>query len=218
MRKKETLCYNIVKKLKGNREMGKIGLFGGTFDPIHMGHIKLAECVLKEFGLDEIIFIPAGNPPHKSTTGMTDKKHRLKMVKIAIKDNDYFSVSDYEVNNESPNYSYITISHFKEIYADHEIFFIVGGDSFRDFPDWKNYRTLISLCTFIVVSRPGIEDLEYFDKFSGDEKPPRVFFLKDFSCDISSTEIRDKLHKGDKIEGLVPHFVEQYINSNELYL
>ncbi len=198
--------------------MKKIGLFGGTFDPIHFGHLTLAERVLNEFSLDEIIFIPAGSPPHKTTKKVTEKQHRLNMVLLATRDNPRFSVSDFEIQNESLNYSYITISHFKEQNPKDEFFFIVGGDSFRDFPDWKNYRTLISLCTFIVVPRPGTQPSGYFEKFCGDEVPPRVFFLNNFSCGISSTKIRTLLKEGKEIKNQVPHNVEQYIKTNKLYI
>lgn len=197
--------------------MQKIGLFGGTFDPIHSGHIALARRVLDTFLLDKLIFIPAGNPPHKTARQITDKKHRFSMVLLAAREDPRFFVSDYELNNEGPNYSYITISHFKTQYPEDEFFFIVGGDSFRDFPCWKNYRTLISMCTFVVVSRPGVDPARYFEKFQGDETPPRVLFLNDFSQDVSSTKIRQRLASGKEITGQVPPCVEQYIKTNQLY-
>ncbi len=198
--------------------MGKIGLFGGTFDPVHMGHIALAKHVLAQFALDEIIFIPAGNPPHKSAKNVTDKAHRFNMVKLATEGEPSFSVSDFELLSDRPNYSYITISHFKEQYRQDELFFIVGGDSFRDFPDWKNYKTLLTLCTFIVVSRPEIAPQQYFEKFSGDETPPRVHFLENFSYPISSTYIRKHLEKGQNVARHLPPMVHEYIKTNKLYL
>lgn len=198
--------------------MGKIGLFGGTFDPIHMGHIALAKRVLEQFGLDKIIFIPAGNPPHKSAKTITDKAHRYSMVKLATENEPSFLVSDFEILSSQPNYSYITISHFKQQYAGDEIFFIVGGDSFRDFPDWKNYKTLLSLCAFIVVPRPEIAPSQYFEKFSGDETPPRVFFIENFSFPVSSTNIRKSLQKGMDVSLQLPPFVAEYIKTNKLYL
>lgn len=196
--------------------MSRIGLFGGTFDPIHLGHIALAERVLEDFSLDKIIFIPSGNPPHKTENNITDKMHRFNMVKLASC-NDSFSVSDYEIKKEGPNYSYITISHFKEQYPNDEIFFIVGGDSFRDFPIWKNFKTLISLCTFIVVPRPEVDPLSYFEKFKDKQKPENVLFLKDFSFKVSSTEIRNDLLKGQDVSDFVPKEVYQYIKTNKLY-
>ncbi len=198
--------------------MGKIGLFGGTFDPIHMGHIALAKRVLEQFGLDKIIFIPAGNPPHKSAKKVTDKQHRYKMVQLATEDEPSFFVSDFELLSSTPNYSYLTISHFKQQFAGDEIFFIVGGDSFRDFPDWKNYKTLLSLCTFIVVPRPEITPAQYFEKFRGDETPPRVFFLKNFAMPVSSTLIRKNLQAAKRDFSQLPLAVAEYIKTNKLYL
>lgn len=197
--------------------MGRIGLFGGTFDPVHSGHIALAKRVVNAFSLDRLIFIPAGNPPHKQNKHVTDAKHRVEMVRLATADEPKFSVSDYEVESETPNYSYLTISHFKEAFPDDEIFFLIGGDSFRNLPDWKNYRTLLTLCTFIVVPRPGVEKHEYLEKFHGDEVPPHALFLKDFAYDLSSTEVRETFVQGKDAGGKVPEAVLAYIQKNQLY-
>ncbi len=197
--------------------MGRIGLFGGTFDPVHSGHIALAKRVTEDFSLDRLIFIPAGNPPHKQKNEITSAAHRIKMVQLATEDEPKFAVSDYEEKSETPNYSYLTISHFKKVFPDDEIFFLIGGDSFRNLPEWKNYRTLLALCTFIVVPRPGVEKCDYLEKFHGDEVPPRVLFLKNFSYDLSSTEVRNALSRGRNAEGFVPDAVLTYIRQNQLY-
>jgi len=194
--------------------MKKIGLFGGTFDPVHNGHLLLAKRVLKDFLLDEIIFIPAGNPPHKANAKVTDKQHRLNMVLLATENEPCFSVSDFEITNDTPNYSYLTISHFLALYPEDEIYFIVGGDSFRDFPLWKNYRELLTLCTFIVVPRPGILPEQYLAYYAGDETPPRAFFLENFAADISSTDIRADF-LGHRCA--LPACVRTYIEQNRLY-
>lgn len=198
--------------------MGKIALFGGTFDPVHNGHIALARRVLEDFSLDKIIFIPAGTPPHKKGRKITDAAHRYRMVTLATKDNPRFLVSDFEINSKTPNYSYLTIPHFKELFPEDEIFFLVGGDSFQDFPDWKCYRKLLALCTFLVVPRPGISGPQYLEKFHGDETPPRVHFVKNFAYDISSTDIREKLSKGMTALSDVPPCVLDYILKNRLYI
>lgn len=198
--------------------MGKIALFGGTFDPVHNGHIALAERVLNDFSLDKLIFIPAGHPPHKQGRRITGAMHRYRMVELATAHNPKFELSDFEVMSKTPNYSYLTISHFKEQFPEDEIFFLVGGDSFRDFPDWKCYRKLLTLCTFLVVPRPGIFGPQYLEKFHGDEAPPRVLFVKDFACDISSTEIRARLSEGKPVSSTIPPVVEDYIRKNRLYI
>ncbi len=197
--------------------MARIGLFGGTFDPPHTGHIELAKKVLKDFNLSKIIFIPAGNPPHKQDKKKTDKIHRYRMVELATKSVPEFIVSDFDIKNVRPNYSYITIEHFKEEYPDSEIFFIIGADSFRDLPLWKNYRQLLTMCHFIVVSRPDVEKGEYYEKYKGDEPYTSVFFIEDFSYDISSTTLREQIPKGTFDERHLPDGVLQYIKDNNLY-
>ena len=192
--------------------MGRIGLFGGTFDPPHKAHTELAKKVLADFCLDKVIFLPAGNPPHKQENHKTDKLHRFNMVKIAVDGHDDFFVSDYDLNNEKPNYSYITIEYFKKIYPNDEIFFIIGADSLRDFPFWKNYKELLTLCKFIVVPRPGIPESDYYKNFDETDDLSAFLFVKDFSYDLSSTELRKNLTKDE-----LPDGVYEYIKENRLY-
>lgn len=197
--------------------MARIGLFGGTFDPVHTGHIALAEQAMTEFDLDEIIFLPAGNPPHKTNSEITEKMHRFRMVELAIKGKAHFSVSDYEIRQEAPSYSYLTVGHFNKLYPGDEIFFIVGGDSFRNFPSWAQYKTLLSLCAFIVVPRPGIAPESYLENFHGDEDLSRVLFMQEAEFDVSSTEIRESIRKGRIPEEKLPAGVAEYMKSNRLY-
>lgn len=192
--------------------MGRIGLFGGTFDPPHKAHIELARKVLTDFSLDKVIFIPAGNPPHKQKCEKTDKLHRFNMVKLAVSDEDKFLVSDYDLNNKNPNYSYLTIGHFKEMHPDDEIFFIIGADSLRDFPFWKNYKELLTLCKFIVVPRPNVPEEDYYKNFDKDDDLSAFVFVKDFSYDLSSTDLRKNLTKDE-----LPDGVYEYIKENRLY-
>ena len=197
--------------------MGRIGLFGGTFDPPHTGHIELALSVCDKMRLDKIIFIPAGNPPHKQDVKKTDKSHRYQMVQLATESYPQFEVSDFDVKNEKPNYSYITIDHFKKEYPDSEIFFIIGADSLRDFPFWMNYRDLATMCKFIVVPRPGVSESDYFKNFAPDDPKPELLFLEDFSYDLSSTELRKKLTRGTASDADLPAGVKEYIEKHRLY-
>ena len=197
--------------------MKKIGLFGGTFDPPHTGHIALAKNALLSFSLDKIIFIPAGNPPHKTDKRVSDKTHRFEMVNIAIKNEFDFLISDFEIINEKPNYSYLTIEHFKNEYPDDEIFFIVGADSYRDFPKWKNYPGILSLCTFIVLNRNDVNLGEYFKKYHEISHEHKALFLDDFSFVLSSTELREKIASGKNCKDLLPDGVYEYIKRNNLY-
>ncbi len=192
--------------------MGRIGLFGGTFDPPHKGHMELAKKVLSEFSLDKVIFLPAGNPPHKQDVHKTDKLHRFEMTKLATANHPRFCVSDYDTNNKKPNYSYITIEHFKKLYPDDEVFFIIGADSLRDFPFWKNYKKLLTLCKFIVVPRPGVSESDYFKNFDADDDLSAFIFLKNFAYDLSSTNLRENLTEED-----LPQGVYDYIKKNRLY-
>ena len=197
--------------------MGKIGLFGGTFDPPHTGHIQLAKAVCEKFSLDEIIFIPAGNPPHKTNKKITDKNHRFEMVKLSVRNFPQFSVSDFDIKNENPNYSYITIEHFKKLYPNDEIFFIVGADSYRDFPLWRNYPDILSLCTFIVVNRPDVKDDDCYKKYRSTIPCHKALFLDDFSCDLSSTSLRSGILTGNFNPNDLPLGVWEYIKNNNLY-
>lgn len=195
----------------------KIGLFGGTFDPPHNAHIAVAEKALCEYSLDRIIFIPAGDPPHKKDKEKTDKMLRLKMISLALGGYENFFVSDYEINLSKPSYSVNTIKHFKEKYPYDELYFIIGGDSFRDIPTWFNYRELISLCSLIVLARPDTPKNKLLELFSGDEKPPRVFYSSSLFMDISSTEIRQKISRGEDVKDLIPAKVLEIITKENLY-
>ncbi|MBQ2696599.1 MAG: nicotinate-nucleotide adenylyltransferase [Clostridia bacterium] len=194
----------------------KTGLYGGTFDPLHNGHIKVAQAAKNHLQLDRIIFIPAGDPPHKTEQEITDKAHRLAMVKMAAEAVGA-SVSDWELSRKERSYSVETVRHFKELYPDDEIFFIIGADSFRDLPSWWHYRELMGMCNFVVVSRPDVEKSTFLSRFDGDEIPPRVFFLDNIFMDISSTGIRQMVKEGEDISRLVPPAVAGYIKTNGLY-
>lgn len=194
----------------------KTGLFGGTFDPIHNGHIKVAQAAKNSLGLDRVIFIPAGAPPHKTDKKVSGKEHRLSMTRLAAEAVGA-EVSDWEIRQDKKSYSVDLVRHFKETLPDDELFFIIGADSFRDLPLWYQYRELLSMCTFLVVSRPDVPKETLLSKYVGDEAAPRVFFLDDILVDISSTEIRKTVADGGEIERLVPPGVLTYIKTHKLY-
>ena len=194
----------------------KIGLFGGTFDPLHNGHIKVAQEAKNRLQLDKIIFIPSGDPPHKTDKKVTDKRHRFNMVKEAVEPVGAF-VSDWEMNREEKSYSVETVRHFQAEYPEDDIYFIIGADSFRDIPTWWHYRELMSLCTFVVVTRPDVSEESLLSLYAGDEIPPRVFFLEGIFMDISSTEIRRMAKAGKDVSHLVPESVNRYMVAHQLY-
>ena len=194
----------------------KIGLYGGTFDPLHNGHMKVAQEAKNHLQLDRVIFIPAGDPPHKAGKAITDKQDRLNMVRLAA-EAEGAEVSDWELSRREKSYSVETLKHFQTQFPEDELFFIIGADSFRDLPSWWHYRELMELCTFVVISRPDIEKDSLLTRYAGDEKPPRVFFLDHIFMDISSTNIRKMVSEGKDVSRLVPPAVHQYMQSRGLY-
>jgi|YNPMSStandDraft_1061717.scaffolds.fasta_scaffold46324_2 nicotinate-nucleotide adenylyltransferase len=211
------------------------GLFGGTFNPIHNGHLQAAEAVMAALPLDRILFIPAYIPPHKSSQEVAPVEHRLRLVEIACQGKERFQVSDIEARRPGPSYSIITLHRLKDIYPEDKFFFIVGSDAFLEIDTWKDYDQLFRECSFVVVSRPGF-GLELLSKVLDRIKPERVidlrivgqldrkkllsgglFILEARTPDISSTEIRRRVRTGLSIRGLVPEGVEAYIQNNNLY-
>jgi len=216
--------------------MACIGLFGGTFNPIHNGHLKAAEEVLKHIPLDFILFIPSYIPPHKNRTEVVTVDHRLNMVRIACRLKPEFKVSEVEARSPGPSYSIITLRQLKKDYPGDRFFFIVGSDAFLEIETWKDYNDLLIESSFVIVSRPGF-GLELLEEVINKVKPIQLFVLKENSAisikqlstgclylletqtpDISSTEIRKRLRAGLPISGLVPPGVEEYIKKHKLYL
>lgn len=197
--------------------MKKIGLFGGTFDPIHIGHIKIAEAARDKAKLSEVIFIPAGEPPHKTEKKQENKEDRLEMTKLAVSRHQFFSVSDYEIKLKEKSYSLNLIKHFKKVYPEDKLYFIIGADSLYDLPEWYHYEEFMTLCEFIVISRPGIKKEHLLNKFSGKEKPFRAFFIDNINIGISSTQVRQLLKEGESVRQLVPAEVCDYIEKHGLY-
>jgi len=186
--------------------MSKIGIMGGTFDPIHFGHLKIASSAKSEYHLDKVIFLTSGNPPHKRDKTILDAKIRHIMVKLAIDGIDGFEASDYEVNRKEYSYSVNTLKHFRETMPDDELFFIIGGDSLRDFHKWYQPDEILKLCTLLVYDRNGGEHTSDFSKpISG------------ATIDISSTEIRKKLENGEDVSAFIPPAVLEFIESNNIY-
>lgn len=213
----------------------RIGLFGGTFNPVHSGHLKAAEIVQKRFLLDKILFIPSYIPPHKDTAEIASPSHRLKMVEIALRGFSHFIPSSIEIDAEEKSYSIITINRIKKLYPKSWIFFILGIDAFLEVDTWKDYEQLLEQCFFVVMSRPGYlldeakKTLEgkYREKMYMLAKSEsvkdemllsfRIFLLPIEALDIASTEIRGIIKRGDSIKGMVSERVEAYIREHRLY-
>ncbi|MGB9839328.1 nicotinate-nucleotide adenylyltransferase [Thermovenabulum sp.] len=193
---------------------------GGTFDPIHYGHLVAAEEARTNFDLSKVIFIPAGNPPHKKDYPVTDAEHRYIMTALAVNSNPFFEVSRVEIDREGYTYTVDTLKWFKEKYKDAvEIFFISGADAILDILTWKKVEEVMNYCTFIAATRPGYtsEQLERKVKEVKEIYGKDIFVLKVTGMAISSTEIRKKVKNGQSIKYLVPEAVEYYILKNNLY-
>ncbi|MDW5300556.1 MAG: nicotinate-nucleotide adenylyltransferase [Sedimentibacter sp.] len=197
----------------------KVGIMGGTFDPIHLGHLVIANEVLNIFKLDEIIFIPSGNPPHKNGT-KASSQDRYLMATLATLSNNKFTVSDIEIKNPEKSYTLNTIAELINIYTDTEFYFITGADAIINLPNWREPEKLLKLCKFIAVSRPGISKEIVEENIAAIEKNfnGNIELLQAPMLQISSTDIRNRFKNGKSAKYLLPESVEQYIIKNNLYL
>ncbi|MFC1501185.1 nicotinate-nucleotide adenylyltransferase [Elusimicrobiota bacterium] len=189
----------------------RIGIFGGTFDPIHIGHIQLANNATKDFKLNKIFFVPAKIPPHKVSRNLLPVKQRLEMISLAIKTNKAFSISKYEINRKNTTYTYQTVKYFKNKYPNDEIFLLLGSDSLNDLNSWKHPEILVSLCKFIVAKRKTFSPFRNTNFFKNSS------FTKKVVKNISSTDIRNKAKNKKLIRSKVPGMVGKYISKNSLY-
>ena len=194
------------------------GLFGGTFDPPHMGHLVMAEAARSQLGLHEVIFMPAAQPPHKQGKKISATEQRVAMVRHAIADNEDFTLSTFEASRKGPNYTTETMRLLRQEWGDRvELFFIMGLDSLVDLPLWYKPQQLIELVNLAVIARLGYHaDMETLERLlPGISK--RVFFAQAPLIGISSTDIRKRVQEGKSIRYLVPRGVEQYIEECGLY-
>ena len=196
-----------------------IGVLGGTFDPIHVGHLILAEEARELLNLDEILFIPAGQPWLKNSRNILPVTHRVEMVSRAIAGNKYFKLSTLEVDHPGDSFTVDTMEVLNRLYpTGTEFFFIIGQDSLQTFPSWKNPARLLQLCRLVVMDRPLIPPL---DLPMLEQAAPgitrRMIQLHMPGVDISSTDIRERIARGRSIRYLVPPAVEEYILKHGLY-
>ncbi len=212
----------------------KWGLLGGTFDPIHMGHLRCAEEVLELFNLNRVIFTPASRPPHKLEATITSFYHREQMIKLAIEGHPAFSYSDIENKRGGISYAVETIDYFLSNYLkDIELYFILGQDAFHAIETWKDWRNLLVMCNFVVMTRPGYESKGlsgivpddfaaqfHYDGNQGYRGPTGkiIFFRPVTFLDISSSDIRRRVSEGKSIRYLVPEAVRHYILKHDIGL
>jgi len=190
--------------------MSRVGIFGGTFDPVHFGHLITAQAVKELRNLDKIIFIPANISPLKEVLPSAAEKHRVKMLQLAIEGVPYFDWSDFEIKKEGVSYTIDTLCEMKKYYEVIEL--IIGEDNFRTFHLWKSFEKILKLATLLVLRR----DIK-IDKETGNHILETAVFLETPEIDISSTLIRDRIKKGLPINFLVPQKVLKYIYKLNLY-
>ncbi|MDO4616603.1 MAG: nicotinate-nucleotide adenylyltransferase [Lachnospiraceae bacterium] len=198
----------------------KIGIMGGTFDPIHIGHLILGEAAQQQFGLDKVLYMPAGNPPHKrNREGRATDVQRTEMVRIAIQDNPHFELSLMEMNEDGYSYTYRTLERFKAEYPENEYYFIIGADSLYDFDQWKEPQRICNAGHIICATRnqtPSEEFQALLEKrrqqYHGD------FLLLDSpNLDISSNNLRKMIAEGRSVRYYIRYDVIRYIEENRIY-
>jgi len=220
----------------------RVGLFGGTFNPVHMGHIKASLDIKKKYSFDRVYIIPAAIPPHKKPVGIADASHRLEMTRIAFDTYPDFSVSDVELKRNGPSYTIDTVKQFmRDMGEQTELYFIIGIDAFLEIDTWESYRNIFDMLPIIVMTRPGkwhnsgMSDVEAVEKYlireisdkyvlSSSEKccvhkeKQSVFISEVTPFNISATEIRKCIKEGKEIGDFVPAEVNAYIKKKGLYL
>lgn len=211
----------------------RIGIFGGTFNPIHLGHLRSAEEVRERQQLHRVLFIPSASPPHKQRSEIAPATDRFEMVRRAIAGNNAFRVSSVEIDRAGRSYSVDTLDSLRRIYPRVRFAFILGIDAFRELATWKDYRRLFELCDIVVTSRPSYDEIslpalipvaarkefcyrrprKVLEHRSGHE----IVFQRVSDFAISASDIRERTHRGESIRYLVPRTVATYIARHELY-
>lgn len=198
----------------------KIGVLGGTFNPVHNGHINIANKIYNKFKLDKVLFLLNKIPPHKDCKDILSDDVRLEMLKRAIKCYDYFDIEYYELKNNYVSYTYESLGYLKNYFANSELFFIIGSDNLIDFGNWKRIDRIFKSAVIVVYLRDNnhlelILDIRNYYKFTYDAHIE--IFFEDI-IDVSSTKVREKIINGEDISKLVPNGVYDYIISKKLYL
>ena len=197
----------------------QLGIMGGTFDPIHNGHIQMAQKCMEKFALDEVIFLPAGEPPHKRNYAVTDKYKRLEMTRLAVKEIPGFSVSDIEIERSGYTYIIDSLRELGQIYKNARFFYIIGADTLGELYTWRNIEEVARLTKFLVVGRSNIpsEALHNAAARVREDFGGQLLDAQFNGPELSSTFIRDLARKGAPLEGYVPLNVARYIKENNIY-
>ena len=190
----------------------RLGILGGTFDPIHSGHLILAEQLREGLDLKKVIFVPSANPPHKKNSLVSSAEDRLRMTQIAIKDNPFFILSDLELKREGKSYTVDTLNEFKKLYPRSELFLLLGSDVLDEIESWKEPDKIFQEVKVVIALRPGLDKIDQKNKFAQKSLSVPINGL-----DISSTRIREMVRAGKSIRYLVPPGIEEFIQVKYLY-
>lgn len=197
----------------------RIGLFGGTFDPVHLGHLVLAEQCRDQCGLEEIWFVPAGSPPHKPPRDITPGPVRLELLEFAIAGHEQFRIQRWELDRTGPSFTVETLEHFRSLSPENDFFLLLGADSIRDLPTWREPHRILQLAGIIAVNR-GSEDATDWRKLPEEfspEEQARIQFVSIPGLEIASRDLRARVRAGRSIRYLVPRAVEIAIQERQLY-
>lgn len=209
-----------MKTYELSKVKSKYAIMGGTFDPIHIGHLFAAEEVRVKLGCQKVIFIPSGNPPHKKEQVLTDSSHRYAMTLLATASNPNFEVSDIEIKRNGYTYTLDTVKKLKGYYGlDVELLFITGADALLEIETWYKVEELLKLCSFVAVTRPGYDKSKLEQKLAHlQSKYNSSLYIVDVpGLSISSTDLRSRVLQGTSIKYLVPENIENYIREHNLY-
>lgn len=200
--------------------MERIGILGGTFNPVHTGHLLVAQTVRERCGLDRVALMPCHTPPHKTCGVLARVDERLAMLKLAVGDDPALEICTLETDRGGTSYAVDTMRAFRKNYPQREPYFIIGMDSLRELHLWRHVEELVTLCSFIVVERPGVDTLVRKDEIPLPAPwPERLLasMVRGRLCDVSSSEIRSRIAEGRSIRYLVPEPVRRYIEDQGLY-
>lgn len=208
-------------KLNGKGPLAelRLGIMGGTFDPIHYGHLVAAEMARSKFNLDKVLFIPTGKPPHKNRTDVSEGAMRYEMIERAIHDNPAFDISTLELERQGPSYTVDTLRVLRRTWPDHQLYFITGTDALREIFSWREAKEILMMTEFIGAERPGFDATDFLLEVQQEhpEIRGRIHCLEVPALAISSTDIRGRVKQGQPIRYLLPESVRHYIQQYGLY-
>ncbi len=197
---------------------GRVGIFGGSFNPLHHGHLIAAEFAAETIGLGLVLFAPVVHPPHRDGKQLAPIEHRLAMIEMAIADNDRFQLNLVDVERPGPHYSVDTVKIIEQQYPNSELYFVMGGDSFKGFPKWSRPGEIVEHCRLAVMRRPSTRPVQpYMHEDVMPGLQARVDMIEAPPIGISATRVREQLSVGKSVRYLVPNSVLDYVHSNDLY-